>query len=65
MKETKLREYVRQWRLDRALDKINRQCVTLRKTAWPHMADEIFGHLAYIADAEAQRRHRGIVPANT
>lgn len=58
-----IKEKIRQMRLDRAIDKINRQCATLGDTCWQHMADEIRGHLAYIADAESQRRRAGIAPS--
>jgi len=58
-----IKEKIRQVRLDRAIDKINRQCATLGDTCWQHMADTIRGHLAYIADAESQRRRAGIAPS--
>jgi hypothetical protein len=64
-KETvNIREKIRQVRLDRALDKINRQCAVLDETFWSDMAVQIRGHLAYVADSEAQTRRLGIVKPN-
>ena len=59
-----IREKIRQVRLDRALDKINRQCAVLDETFWSDMAVQIRGHIAYVADSEAQTRRLGIVKAN-
>jgi hypothetical protein len=59
-----IREKIRQVRLDRALDKINRQCAVLGETFWADMAEQIRGHIAYVADSEAQTRRLGIVKAN-
>ena len=60
-----IREKIRQVRLDRALDKINRQCAVLDTTFWSDMAVQIRGHIAYVADSEAQTRRLGIVKANS
>lgn len=57
-----LREKIRQVRLDIAVDKINRQCFILAETSWPETAAEIRSHLAYVSDAEMQRRAVGIIP---
>ena len=54
-----IKEKSRQFRLDRALDKINRQCAVLDVTHWSDMAVQIRGHIAYIQDSEsALRRER-------
>ena len=56
-----IREKLRQIRLDRAMNKINRQCAVLDETFWSDMASQIRGHIAYVADSEAQTRRLGIV----
>ena len=55
-----IREKIRQIRLDIAIDKINRRCDVLAETGWPEAAAEIRSHIAYIVDAEMQRRIFGI-----